>query len=83
MTLVVDRGIPDGGDYQGAAGVRNYMQQFLEPWESLTIAAESIEEAGDKVLARVVQKGSGRGAACPSSSGTAMCGPSGATGRSG
>ena len=65
VTLVVDREIPDGGEYEGIAGVRSYMQDFLEPWESLTIAAESFTEAGDKVLVRVAQKGLGQGSGVP------------------
>ena len=65
LTFVVDPEIPDGGDYDGLAGVRTYMERFLEPWESLTIAAESMREAGDKVLVRVVQNGIGQGSGVP------------------
>jgi len=65
VTMVVDPGIPDGGIYQGLAGIRSYMERFLEPWESLTIAAESFTEAGDKVLVRTVQSGIGQGSGDP------------------
>ena len=46
LTLTIDSGIPDGGDYIGPDGVRAYMSVFLAPWESLTIAAESFRYAG-------------------------------------
>jgi ketosteroid isomerase-like protein len=65
LTLVIDPDIPDGGDYEGMDGVRRYMSTFLEPWESLTIAAESFEAAGNSVLVKVRQAGIGRGSGAP------------------
>ena len=50
VTLDVDRGIPDGGRYEGLDGVRRYTSAFLEPWDSITIAAKSFQDAGNKVL---------------------------------
>lgn len=61
VTLAIDPDIPDGGDYAGTDGVRNYMKAFLEPWESLAIAGESFEAVGDRVLVAVRQTGIGRG----------------------
>ena len=46
-------------------GVRDYMSRFLDPWESLTIAAESFREIGDTVLVAVHQAGIGRGSGAP------------------
>ena len=65
VTLDVDRGIPDGGSYEGVDGVRRYMSAFLESWDSLTIAAKSFQAAGDKVLVEVRQAGTGQGSGVP------------------
>ena len=65
VTLTVDPEIPDGGSYEGIDGVRAYMSRFLEPWESLTISAESFEEAGNRVLVKVHQAGIGTGSGAP------------------
>jgi ketosteroid isomerase-like protein len=61
IALVIDTDIPDGGNFFGYAGVREYMTRFLEPWESLTITAQSIEEVDNVVVARVRQDAVGRG----------------------
>jgi ketosteroid isomerase-like protein len=58
-------GIPDGGSYDGIDGVRRYMSAFLEPWDTLTIAAKSFESVGDKVLVNVRQAGTGQGSGVP------------------
>ena len=60
LTFVVDDEIPDAGTYEGLEGLRRYTRGFLDAWESLTIAAESLEEGGDAVLARVRQEGVGK-----------------------
>ena len=65
LTLAIDLGIPDGGDYQGIEGVRTYMSAFLEPWDTLTIAAESYEAIEDRVLVAVRQEGTGQGSGVP------------------
>lgn len=56
VVLVVDDGIPDGGTYVGVHGVRDYMSRFLDPWETLTISADSIETVGDTLLVRAVRE---------------------------
>jgi ketosteroid isomerase-like protein len=58
--LVIDPEIPDGGVFIGREGIRDYMTRFLEAWGSLTIAAESFEEAGDTILVKVSQTGIGK-----------------------
>ncbi|MDP9189204.1 MAG: nuclear transport factor 2 family protein [Actinomycetota bacterium] len=63
--LVIDPEIPDAGVYAGQDGIRTYMTRFLEAWESLTIAAESVEEVGDSVLVEVKQTGIGLGSGVP------------------
>jgi ketosteroid isomerase-like protein len=65
MTLVIDAGILDGGVFVGEEGVRNYMRRFLAVWDSLSIAAESFEEAGDTILVKVKQTGTGIGSGVP------------------
>ena len=66
VTLVIDPGIPDGGGvFVGREGVRAYMTSFLDAWDSLTIAAESVEGAGDSVFVKVRQSGIGRGSGVP------------------
>jgi len=58
-TLVIHSEIPDAGEYVGLDGIRAYMRRFLEAWDSLTIAAESVQDAGDRVLVKVRQTGVG------------------------
>ena len=41
------------------------MTGFLDAWDSLTIAAESFEDAGESVLVKVRQTGVGRGSGAP------------------
>jgi ketosteroid isomerase-like protein len=65
IVLLIDEGIPDGGRYVGLEGVRDYMTRFLEPWELLTIEAQSVEEAGDTLLVTCAQRGTGRGSQAP------------------
>ena len=58
--LILDPEMPDAGEYVGPGRIRHYMRGFLEAWESLTIAAKSVEDAGDNVLVEVWQSGVGR-----------------------
>ena len=60
MTFVVDDEIPDAGTYEGLEGLSRYTRGFLDAWESLTIAAESLEESGGAILATVRQDGVGK-----------------------
>jgi ketosteroid isomerase-like protein len=61
ITLVIDPGIPGGGVFVGRDGVRAYMKDFLEAWDSVNIAAQSFEAVGDSVFVKVRQSGIGRG----------------------
>jgi ketosteroid isomerase-like protein len=61
IALVVDTDIPDGGNFFGLAGVGEYMTRFLESWETLTIAGEAFDVAGDTVAVKVRQDAVGRG----------------------
>lgn len=63
--LVMDPELPDAGTYGGLEGIRDYTRRFLEAWQHLTIAAESYEQAGDKVLVEVRQTGVGADSGVP------------------
>jgi len=59
--LVQGEGFPEAGWYQGLAGFANYMHTFLDAWEKVTIEAEELIDAGDSVVAAVLQTGIGKG----------------------
>jgi ketosteroid isomerase-like protein len=59
FTITMGPDFPDAGVHAGRAGVAAYMRHFLEPWERVTIEAEEMSEAGDRVLVRVLQSGTG------------------------
>jgi ketosteroid isomerase-like protein len=61
ILLVLGAGFPERGAYLGLEGVREYMETFMEAWERVTIEAEEILDAGDSVVAKVVQRAVGRG----------------------
>jgi ketosteroid isomerase-like protein len=59
--LVLDRQLPESGTYLGIEEIGRYMRTFLEAWETCTIKAEDLSQAGESVIATVVQKGKGKG----------------------
>jgi ketosteroid isomerase-like protein len=59
FVFVLPPEFPDAGAYLGVEAVAGYMRGFLEPWKHLTIGVEDLVEAGDSVLASVVQRGAG------------------------
>jgi ketosteroid isomerase-like protein len=60
VVLVQGAGFPESGAHHGREGVREYMRTFLEAWTRLTIEADGFLEAGDTVVAEVVQRGTGK-----------------------
>jgi uncharacterized protein len=60
-TLVQRPEFPEAGTYTGTAEIADYMRTFLEAWDRVTIAAEELIEAGDRVIASVHQQGVGKG----------------------
>ncbi len=52
---------PDAGTYAGREGIAQFMRGFLEPWARLTIEAEEIIEAGERIVVAVIQRGTGAG----------------------
>ena len=61
IVFVMGEGLPDTGTYLGTDALAEYMRGFLEPWTRLTIQAEELTEAGDSIVAAVVQRGVGSG----------------------
>jgi ketosteroid isomerase-like protein len=61
ILLIQGQGFPERGEYLGVDGVRDYMAMFLEAWERVTIEARELLEAGDSVVANVIQRAIGRG----------------------
>ena len=61
IVLVVTREFPESGTYVGVDGVRRYMTTFLDAWERLTLEAQELIEAGDSVVANVLQRAVGKG----------------------
>jgi ketosteroid isomerase-like protein len=61
IELVMGPAFPDAGTYSGLDGLRSYTRGFLEPWERITIEAEELIDAGDCVVAAVMQRGVGEG----------------------
>jgi ketosteroid isomerase-like protein len=58
--LVQGEGFPHTGPHWGVEGIRAYMHEFLEAWDHITIDADELIDAGDSVVASIVQHGEGR-----------------------
>src|SRR6266581_2080895 len=52
--------LPDAGTYRGAAA-RRWLTAWMESFEGLTIEATEIIDAGDQVVAAILQRGRLRG----------------------
>lgn len=65
FSIALDPDFPDTGVHSGLEGVAAYMRNFLEPWERLTITAEDMIEAEEKVVVRVLQVGIGKASGIP------------------
>lgn len=61
VVYVLRPDLPDAGTYEGLEGLRRYTLGFLESWERVTIGLEWQQQEGDRILARVNQRGTGRG----------------------
>jgi ketosteroid isomerase-like protein len=55
--LVQRPGFPGAGTYVGTAEIADYMRTFLEAWDRMTIAAEELIDAGDRVVVAVHRGG--------------------------
>jgi ketosteroid isomerase-like protein len=61
VLFVLPAEFPDAGTYLGVERVAEYTGGLLEPWTRFTIEAEEVADAGDSVVAAVVQRGVGDG----------------------
>ncbi len=59
VLFVLPPEFPDTGTYVGIERLAEYTRGLLEPWTRLTIEAEEIADAGDSVVAAVLQSGVG------------------------
>ena len=57
--LVLGADFPDAGAHRGLDAIRSYTRGFLSPWDSISIAADELQDFGDRVLVRVFQRGIG------------------------
>ena len=64
-TLAIDSEVPGGSAFTGRKQRRAYMTAYLRDWKSVTISAESFEQAGDRVLVKVRQAGIARDTGLP------------------
>src|SRR5215210_8095470 len=62
MVLVIRGVFPGtGGEYRGAAAVREFWRAFREPWESISIDPLELREVDDSQVVAVCRfRGSGR-----------------------
>ena len=65
LVLVLRPEFMDAGAYSGMREMQRYMRAFLEGWEVVTIEATHLRAAGDTVLARVMQRGTGVSSRAP------------------
>jgi ketosteroid isomerase-like protein len=66
VLLVLRAEFPDAGAYRGEAEIGKYMREdFLADWEGASIAGEEFLDAGDSVVVRVRQRGTGPGSRAP------------------
>jgi ketosteroid isomerase-like protein len=51
---------PEFGVFVGPEGVGEHTRRFLAQWKRLSIEAKHVEAAGDTVLVKCIQRGTGR-----------------------
>jgi ketosteroid isomerase-like protein len=56
---------PEGGIYQGPAGIAEAMRTWAGTWDDFRIDVEEIIDAGDRILAAERQTGRGKGSGLP------------------
>jgi ketosteroid isomerase-like protein len=56
---------PDAGTYVGPEAIAGYTRGLLEAWTRFTLEAEEIIDAGDGVVAAVLQRGVGDSSGTP------------------
>jgi ketosteroid isomerase-like protein len=61
ILFVQGQGFPEQGAYLGLDGIQDFTSRFLEAWERVTMEALEVLDAGNSVVARVIQRAIGRG----------------------
>ena len=61
VVAVIPDGLPNGGVYEGRAGVGAMLTQWGEAWEHFRVEPQAFIEAGDALLVPARQIGRGRG----------------------
>lgn len=56
---------PDAGAFRGLDEIRRYTQGLLAAWEGFVITGEEFIDAGDSVVVRTHQQGTGTGSGVP------------------
>ena len=59
------RDLPHPGRRLGPEGIRDWMRQWLEAWVDFTLTAEELIAAGESVIVRVRQRGTGKASEAP------------------
>jgi ketosteroid isomerase-like protein len=59
------RGWPEQQTYEGVAGARVFLRDWLEAWDDWTLEVEALHDAGDKVVAIVRQRGQSKTSGLP------------------
>jgi ketosteroid isomerase-like protein len=54
---LVDPDLPEGGTFHGPAGVRRFLENWVQAFSDLTIEIERMETAGDRVAVLLHQHG--------------------------
>jgi ketosteroid isomerase-like protein len=60
VVLFLRLGFPDSGAYVGRDAIRQYMRDLLASYSDFAIVGEEFIGAGDTVVVRILQKGTGR-----------------------
>jgi ketosteroid isomerase-like protein len=64
VEVALARDMPDAGTYRGAAA-RRWLEAWVDSFDSLTLELVETLDAGDKVIAEFVQRGTPRGGSTP------------------
>jgi ketosteroid isomerase-like protein len=58
---VYDHDILDAGDYRGHAGFRHWLEDWAAAWSDFSMEPDEFLDAGDRVVAVIRMKATGRG----------------------
>jgi ketosteroid isomerase-like protein len=60
VLFVLPAEFPEPGNYEGVEALREYTRGLLAPWSRFAIEAEELTDAGDAVVAAILQSGTGQ-----------------------